>query len=548
MRNNIASASRPEGGHSHQPSLRQRSKYKLAPLAVFGLLLCNALHAQGVTLTYDAASNPSDTTDKLLTIHDTANSVGPVVRSELDASNLGDSLSTLLNRRHSSNSVTVKSGTVSGNAYGAAPDIANTAAQNNQLTLEGGNVEGTVYGAFNIGSNASAENNIVTIKNGHVKGAVYGGLGRGGNSHAKNNTVTITGGSFGGGSDSRAGYIYGGYSWNGTTEGNHVAINAPGTKITAVFGGGTRDTYSSNKNLIAEGNTVTVTGGTFTGQVVGGFAGRAAGNKAEGNTVLINGADAQILGEIRGGTGRNAIHNTVKISSGSIAAGVFGGYNTFGSLPPGAPKMQATGNTVIIEGQPVFVPGTGQSSLPALYGGFSTNANPDKVDVLSGNTLEMRTKGTTVGNIHNFERINFYLPSDIAAGEKVLTLTDTSGTGIAGRKIGVELPAGARLAQGDRIVLIHTANGTLTSGAGNLVNQLHATSGSALLYRFKLSSDRQNLYATVTGTPTPTSTPASTPAPGTGGGTGLGGSTGGSSAGSGSTGGGMAARLNPQTK
>ena len=54
MRNNIASASRPEGGHSHQPSLRQRSKYKLAPLAVFGLLLCNALHAQGVTLTYDA--------------------------------------------------------------------------------------------------------------------------------------------------------------------------------------------------------------------------------------------------------------------------------------------------------------------------------------------------------------------------------------------------------------------------------------------------------------------------------------------------------------
>ncbi|MDO4795992.1 MAG: hypothetical protein Q4A28_08665, partial [Brachymonas sp.] len=396
---------------------------------------------QPVDFIFDGENVPADYDNKLTTIRNKDRSLGPVNVSELGQDNPDSVRDAKLDERHSGNTVGVKSGTMAGNVYGATPSAADISAEQNKVFVEGGRIGGDVHGASTSGINASASNNTVTISGGLIQGATYGGQATGDKAHAKGNTVTITGGTFGPGPETRAGYIYGGDSWNGAAEDNRVEINGSDAEIEGtVFGGLSKDIASPSDVRVSRNNTVTITAGTVTGQVIGGKAGRAAGNLADGNTVIINGADAEIRGQIMGGHGRNATNNTVRISAGKIANNVYGGYADAGTTPSGAEQMQATGNKLIIEGQPNFFERivSGQLTGPELYGGYSQTAS---ANVRTGNTLEMRTKDVAVKNIHNFERINFYLPADIEADDKVLTLTDSKGADITQSQIGVELPA-----------------------------------------------------------------------------------------------------------
>lgn len=94
-------------------------RHQLTPLALAGLLLCGAAHAESIV--FDGANVAADNAEKLLNII-ANNSFGPVKASELDINN--DPYSDqqrLLNERHSNNQLTVKSGTIAGHVLGAAP-------------------------------------------------------------------------------------------------------------------------------------------------------------------------------------------------------------------------------------------------------------------------------------------------------------------------------------------------------------------------------------------------------------------------------------------
>lgn len=479
---------------------RQHQRLSRTPLVLLvGLCISHAAAAE--SLTFDGARAPSDYTDKLLTIRSTPKSLGPIQRRELGSQATSRQQEALLNQRHSRNTISMQSGTVAGSVYGAAPAAANTAAAHNTVSVTGGQVQQHVYGAYSSGTAASAHGNQVTLAGGQVSGALFGAYASGPQADAADNSVTVTSGTLGSAhsADARSGHVYGGYSANGTALKNKVHINGKDVNIRgSVFGGASRDSL----NRHAQNNSVTITAGTVTGQVVGGIGARAAGGLANGNTVLVDGEHAHIQGEIRGGTGRNATHNIVHIRAGTIAHDVIGGYNTFGTLRPGTPQMLATGNTLVIEGQPQFAPRTinGRAVLPSLYGGFSTNPDPRKRDVRTGNTLHMRTHNIALRNVHNFERIHFYLPANIAADAQVLTLNDAAGVDLSRSQISVELPAGATLKKGQRVQLIHASAGPLTTNIGKqrgLDAEVQTSSKPALAYTFRLSQEGNSVFATV---------------------------------------------------
>ncbi|MDO4769240.1 MAG: hypothetical protein Q4A11_02570, partial [Brachymonas sp.] len=343
---------------------------------------------------FDGANVPTDNKEKLLNIL-LRDSFGPVKASELDINN--DPYSDqqrLLNERHSDNRLTVKSGKIGGHVLGAAP-LKQIDAQNNQVFIEGGEIHKSVYGAHTSRKDASVKHNKVTITGGEVKGF-------------------------------NSGAVFGGYSTNGSAESNSVLIN--GDKVTiwqTVYGGASNANATSN--LSALNNSVTVTAGTINDSVIGGLAprGSTTNGKAEGNSVLINGPRAHVTGQIIGGHARDVIGNTVTISAGKIANDVIGGYSPANkSYSFNKPqKIQLKNNKVVIDGSPEFL-SRKQGTLdiwPTLYG-WKANAGASHIEA-SGNMLEVRTKGISAGNIKNFEVINFYLPADIQANEKVLTLT-----------------------------------------------------------------------------------------------------------------------------
>ena len=120
----------------------------------------------------------------------------------------------------------------------------------------------------------------------------------------------------------------------------------------------------------------------------------------------------------------------------------------------------------------------------------------------TGNTLQMHTSGVTAGDIANFENLHFYLPNNIANGDTVLTLDGQAfgtPTDITGANIGVAVTGGkAALQPGDRITLINAELG-LTADAKpvNNTSGMKGIQGVSLRYGFDLSTDPNNLYATV---------------------------------------------------
>lgn len=220
------------------------------------------------------------------------------------------------------------------------------------------------------------------------------------------------------------------------------------------FGGGTH------------GNVVKITGGTVSGDVVGG----RAGHRPTPNDTVIIGGNATIRGNVIGGE--------------SLANG--------GSFD----------NRVILKGNPTFGDNT------VVFGGISNGGE------VYGNVLEVHTKGLTFRNVQNFAEYHFLLPANTQNNDVILTLTDQQGTDLGAAGVGVAMQSGGHLLQaGDKVALIHNTNGVhamqVSQIASGDMKDRHGTlyQGVSVGYKFALKTDRdlaenvevnQNLYAVIT--------------------------------------------------
>ncbi|MBS1184386.1 MAG: outer rane autotransporter barrel domain [Proteobacteria bacterium] len=281
-------------------------------------------------------------------------------------------------------------------------------------------------------SSVPTSSNTLTIQAGADVISAYGAFATSGD--ANNNLVTLTGGTL-------VSELYAGFSINGSVDHNTVNVSS-GYVQGRIIGG-----YTTN-NGDATYNTVTGSGGHLGVLVLGGYSDQ--GN-ATYNAVSISGGNAF---DVIGGLSEdgNANHNSVDISGGTF---------TGNSIIGGATAANAaTDNTVTISGTPLI------SSGVALYGGVC-NAGSCTGDLFSDNTFNLKTAGLTVASLTNFEYLNFYLPTSLAAGQTMLTVTGTAdltnGSGTSSTvNVGINGAASA-LAVGDSVTLIHA--GTLTTTA-----------------------------------------------------------------------------------
>ena len=226
----------------------------------------------------------------------------------------------------------------------------------------------------------------------------------------------------------------------------------------------------------AEGNVLTVTGGTITDTAYGGTSRRGI---ARSNQLVMRGGTAQNL---VGGFGASASDNTVDIFGGTIGGDVYGGRATNGA---------ASGNTVNLFGA-VNIGGV-------IHGGAG---NTDSTN----NTLAVRSFGTTAKDFDGVQNLHFYLPAGTTSSETrtMLTLTNAPAVkDISTLNLGVAaVAADARaLRRGDAVSLLKV-NGTLTK-ATELKNTgdaqtMKATQSGILDYTIRLEKRGENeLIATV---------------------------------------------------
>ena len=275
----------------------------------------------------------------------------------------------------------------------------------NSTEIEGGtftnNYSGGYYAVVVAGgwsNTGNADENTVVIKGGNIGTSVAGGYARSGIGNTNDNKVTISGGTV-------TNSVYGGYSWGGNANGNTTTIS-----------GGTIGTESGNSSIVggsaavsANNNTVTISGGTINADIYGGSAANA-----DGNIVTISGS------------------NTVFLSTKGIHGAVASG--------------DATNNKVNILANNIAI-------------GYLIGGEPGPSGTSSGNTLNVAAKGVTTGSVNAFQNMNFYLPSDIANNDTMLTVNGGTATDVKGVTFGVAALSGVKLEKGDTVNLITNPNG-----------------------------------------------------------------------------------------
>ena len=253
--------------------------------------------------------------------------------------------------------------------YGAGGDN-----KENKVYVKGGSATGNVYGARINSTESTAGNataNEVHISNGTITGNVFGGSVEGSvTGDVKGNKVEISGGTIRGVKstiyDSK---VYGGYSEKGTAggdtaaDGNNVTVTG-GTVYGEVWGG-----YAKEGN--AKNNTATMSGGNVEGIVMGGWA----YGDATDNTLTVTGGTLRLPAGGYSDHG-NANNNTVNFGGTAVSSNyMYGGQTYVGS---------ANDNTVNI---------TGGTVKDNVSGGYAGSAG-----IASGNTVNM-SNGTVTGNV-----------------------------------------------------------------------------------------------------------------------------------------------------
>ena len=407
------------------------------------------------------------------------------------------------------NSVTVSGGTTigkgvfgdgvyGGRVFGAGSSAG--VAEKNTVTVNGGTIDGSVYGGSVYSESnpvAAATGNIVTITETDtaapttIKKEVYGGYSQ--HDEANENTVTISGGAIGTGDTNN---IYGGRGKTGASE-NKVTISG-GTMSGQVYGGYTGAKGAANKNVLE------ISGGTVNSSVTGGYVDSLdAAATAAGNMVTISGGT--INGDVNGGVAGSATGNTVTISGGTVSGNIIGGRSGQGS---------ASDNIITISGDAKL------AETVMIYGGLSTNggsATGNTVNILTAinvahimggdgatskdNTLNIAAKGVKVGaeGVAGFQNLNFYLPADMTKSDTMLTVSGLAD--VTDAKVGVMAQGKlTNLTQDDRVTLLHaeTMNGTVSQTTEIDVPESIATVDT---YEFNVTSDANNIYATITKSP-----------------------------------------------
>lgn len=192
--------------------------------------------------------------------------------------------------------------------------------------------------------------------------------------------------------------------------------------------------------------------------------------------------------------------NTVNIKAGTINGNVYGGYTDAYS--------NSTGNTINIYGGII----TG-----GLYGGKSQYNTPNPA--ISGNTINIFTKGLNVTALDYVQNLNFFLPANIANEETMLTVTGTAN--LKGTTLGAVAQAGLELNGGDKVYLVtagtlNTDDTLKTLTAEDTVAQIaNVTSATSIAtdttYTLNISKDGNSIIATVEGEPEGTPSTPSTP-------------------------------------
>ena len=284
--------------------------------------------------------------------------------------------------------------------FGGKTDGSGSANNNTvDINLTTGKIWGSVYGGHTASSSLShsANDNEVNIEKGTVSNQVFGGYANYGD--ASSNKVYIKPGA------SVTGSVTGGLTSEGKAQLNTVAISGGAVSGEVIGGSSTRGTaggYTTNGTTITKkGNTVEISSGTVTNNVYGGYANNTGAN-ATYNTVTISGGTVGGTSKsVYGGWAKGqAQNNTVSITGGTVTANVYGGYST---------GYEATNNTVELKG--VTVNGN-------VYGGFSNNFN----NSVPGNTLELSKAGNSVGVIFNFETIKITSGVTLGSGPVLSTM------------------------------------------------------------------------------------------------------------------------------
>jgi hypothetical protein len=139
-----------------------------------------------------------------------------------------------------------------------------------------------------------------------------------------------------------------------------------------------------------------------------------------------------------------------------------------------------------------------------LYGGMCQALCAG--DMFSGNTLNLKTAGLTVGKLANFQYLNFYLPTTLAAGDTMLTVNDRAylvSDGDVPSVINVGINgASSALDVGESVTLIHAQGGLITGAGLNGTATGVGMQGVTLEYVFGISAVGNELIATVQSAPT----------------------------------------------
>ncbi|MDR0528243.1 MAG: autotransporter outer membrane beta-barrel domain-containing protein [Zoogloeaceae bacterium] len=393
---------------------------------------------------------------------------------------------------------------------------ADSHASDNTVRIRGGEITNTDiaggYGRATSSGDGYAERNQVLVTGGTMTTAgMFGGRAHGeGSAYARDNRVEFgLAALFSGSGGMNSGKIYGGsaegVSSSAFADRNEVTIDGAAAD-TAVYGGYARGgimvVIPTNGSVSASGNEVIVRGSVenlMGDAVVGGYAWSsyfpsiASENTVRvlGGTVTATASNYALVGgqaHAGGSMDADASRNTLEIDGGTVIDG-----RIVGGVVTGNGDFAATRNSVTIKGATSF------TDINALAGGEAGMALPmmGSADFFTGNTLNLHTPGLAVGNLYNFEKINFYLPANFAANDVMLyveaeaNLTDgydEANPGTAGGRssvvhVGID-GAASPLQKGDEITLI-AADTLVVNGLNTLANG-QGMAGVTLNYEFDL--------------------------------------------------------------
>ena len=272
--------------------------------------------------------------------------------------------------------------------------------ENGTIDSHGGSVSMIAGDMENAGSGSSTmTNNTITISGGSINAAENGSTGGDINiagaysdsSGASSNEVNISRGTIGTASGVIS--ISGAAAYPGDASGNSVTIT--GGTIGSTDGVDPENPSSIVGALSVPGkatdNHVSISGANLIGAIE--IYGGESGAGSTGNSVTLAGdASGNIYGGLTMGSGA-ASGNTINLESGHISSSqIIAGYTVSG---------EASDNTVNITGGVL-------NGTAALYGGYGTSS--------TGNTLNVYSKGNTVGELGYFQKIYIAPEAELTIG------------------------------------------------------------------------------------------------------------------------------------